>query len=128
MNISQSKNCRGKYMLWPVHIRRVSVWMVALALLMLALSLSACARNVANQAAPVVQTTEATQPQQAVPSSTTVPQSVLSTSQSPTQSNTSTTTQLQNTDQQIQKTLQSLDNAQNDVNTSSSVQENEQQP
>jgi hypothetical protein len=115
-------------MIWPVHIRRVSVWMVALALLMFMFSLSACAGNVANQGAPAVQTTEGTQPQQATPSSTTAPQSVSSTTQSPVQSGTDTTTPLQNTDQQIQKTLQSLDNAQNDVNTSSAVQENEQQP
>jgi hypothetical protein len=115
-------------MLWSVHIRRVSVWMVTLTLLMLTLSLSACAGNVANQAAPVVQTTEVTQPQQAAPISTPAPQSVSSTPQVSAQSSTGTTTQLQNTDQQIQKTLQSLDNAQNDVNTSSSVQENEPQP
>lgn len=118
-------------MTWSIHTHRVSVWMVALALLMLTLSLSACSSNVANQGTPVVQTTEGAQSQQAAPASTSASQSVSSNSQSPVQSNTTsagTTTGLQNTDQQIQKTLQSLDNAQNDVNTSSSVQDNAPQP
>ena len=118
-------------MTWSIHTRRLSMWTVALALLMLTIALAGCSSNIANQGTPVVQTTGGTQLQQAAPASTTAPQSVSSTSQSSVQSNTTSTgtaTGLQNTDQQIQKTLQSLDNAQNDVNTSSSVQENAPQP
>jgi cytoskeletal protein RodZ len=125
-------------MIWPVRIRHVSMGMMALVLLTLALSLGACSRNVANQAAPTVETTQKPQAQQSVSQSTAGQQSTpisqstagqqSTSSQPPAQSSTSNVTQVQSTDQQIQKTLHSLDNAQNDVNTSSSIQENDQQP
>ena len=131
MKVSQSKIVGGNSMTWSIHIRHLSMWMIALALLMLMISLAACTSNGINQGTPVVQTTQSAQPQQGAPTSTSASQSVSSRSQPSVQSNTTstgTTTGLQNTDQQIQKTLQSLDNAQNDVNTSSSVQENDPQP
>ena len=112
-------------MIWPVRIHHINMWMLALVLLTLSLSLAACSRDTTNQAAPVVQTTQAPLSQQSVSQSTPAQQP---SSQPPAQTGTGSTTQLQNADQQIQKTLQSLDNAQNDVDTSSSVQENDPQP
>ncbi len=112
-------------MLWSTRTRHASMWMAALLLLVLALSLGACSSATANQATPVVQTTPASQAQQPVLQPTTVQQSAPSSTQTNTSSSVN---QVQSTDQQVQQTLQSLDTAQNNVTTSSSVQENDQQP
>jgi ABC-type glycerol-3-phosphate transport system substrate-binding protein len=102
-------------MLWSTRTRHATMWMTALLLVVLALSLGACSRAAANQATPVSQAQQPTTVQQSAPSST----------QTTTNSSTN---QVQSTDQQVQQTLQSLDTAQNDVTTSSSVQENAAQP
>ena len=106
-------------MIRPIRIRRISMWMLALALVMLlSFSLIACARDVANQGGSVTQNTQVQQStqQSAQPAS------------APAQSSSSGSSQVQDTDQQVQQTLQSLDNAQNDVNAASSQSDNEQQP
>lgn len=116
-------------MVWPTRTRYASMLMAALLLLVLSLALGACSRYANSQAAPAGQTTQNSQGQQSVSQPTTVQQSAPSSTQSPVQSNSGgNTSQIQNTDQQIQKVLQSLDGAQNDVTTSSSVQENNPQP
>jgi hypothetical protein len=109
----------SKHMLWSTRTHHASMWMAALLLVVLALSLGACSSVAANQTTPV------SQAQQPVSQPTTVQQSAPSSAQTTTSSSAN---QVQSTDQQVQQTLQSLDTAQNDVTTSSSVQENDQQP
>ena len=101
---------------WTIRARRWSVFALATTLLVLSLTLAAC-----GQASQQSGTNGSSS------SSTSTSQQSSSANQSSANQG-SDNTQIQNADQDVQSTLQSLDNAQNDVTTSSSTQDSGQIP
>jgi peptidoglycan hydrolase CwlO-like protein len=104
-------------MICITRLRQRSTWLLLLTALVLSLSLAACGEQ-ANASNTHVPNNSAVSQQQH-----------QSTSPAPTE-NTGSSTNLQSTDQQVQRILGQLDGARNDVNNSdaASSQDNAQQP